>query len=76
MSAAAVAAHGLFTPLGAAGAAGLAVTVASTGFIVRGLVGTAVRLIREVLGRTGAAPGRHRRAATAPGRHRSPIAAA
>ncbi len=52
MSLAALRTYGLFTPLGAAGAAALALTTASSGFIVVGLVRTAVRLARQVMGRT------------------------
>jgi hypothetical protein len=76
MSLAALATYGLFTPLGAAGAAALALTIASSSFIALGLVRTAVRLTRQVMGRTAAVPGRHRRAATVPARHRHPHAAA
>jgi hypothetical protein len=52
MSLAALTAYGLFTPLGAAGAAALALTTVSSGLIVLGLVRTAVRLTRQVMGRT------------------------
>jgi putative peptide zinc metalloprotease protein len=72
MSLAALTTHGLFTPFGAAGAAALALTTASTGFIVLGLVRTAIRLTRQVMGHRGRVSagraGRLRRR----GRHSSP----
>jgi hypothetical protein len=44
MSVEAIIRHGLLSPVGAAGAVAAAVTVASTAFVLRGIVGTAVQL--------------------------------
>jgi hypothetical protein len=49
MSLDAVAAHGALHPLGLAGLLAVAVTLASTGFVLWGVARTAVRLVRQVM---------------------------
>ena len=48
MSADAVVSHGPVSPLGLAGLLALAVTVASTGFVLWGVVRTTLRLVRQL----------------------------
>ena len=45
----AIAAHGVLSPLGAAGVLALAVTVASTGFVLTGAARTLIRLAARLL---------------------------